>query len=246
MALVLGSGLGRLAAAVAPAGRVAFADVPGLPAAGAPGHAGEFLFGEIEGVRVALQSGRLHMYEGHDPETVALPVRILAALGVETLIVTNAAGALSDCMMPPALMVIADHINLMFRTPLRGPVWNGEDRFPDMAGAYDPMLRRAASDAARRAGIPIHEGVYVGVLGPSFETGAEITMMRRLGGDAVGMSTIPEVLAGRARGLSVLGLSAITNQAAAVGVSADAVLAGAAAAAADLEKVIRGVLRKMP
>ncbi len=248
VAIVLGSGLGGMAEAVSSATRIPYGDVPGFPEATVVGHAGELVFGELEGVPVALQSGRFHLYEGHTAGTVVLPVRLLAELGVETLIVTNAAGGLGPTLRPPALILIADHVNLMWRNPLIGAVEEGEERFPDMARPYDAELRVLAQEAARQRGIEIVEGVYAGVLGPSYETPAEISMLQRLGVDAVGMSTVPEVLVARARGLRVLGISSITNVAA--GLSADAVshddvLEAGRRLAGDLEALIRGVLARL-
>jgi purine-nucleoside phosphorylase len=194
---------------------------------------------------VALQSGRLHLYEGYEPATVALPVRVLAELGAEFLIVTNAAGGLNPLFVPPTLMLIADHINYLWRNPLIGPVALGEHRWPDLNVAYDHELRVLAREVALQAGVTLHEGVYAAVLGPSYETPAEIRMLQRLGADAVGMSTVPEVITARARGLRVLGLSGITNAAAGLGdgkLSHQEVLAGAATIAGYLELIVRGVV----
>ena len=248
-AIVLGSGLGGLADAVTDPVRIPYGDIPGFPEAAVAGHAGELVAGSIEGAPVLLQRGRFHLYEGHGPDTVALPVRVFAELGARLLVVSNAAGGLRRSLRPPTLMLIADHVNLMWRNPLIGPVEQGEERFPDMAEPYDAELRELALGVARELGIPLEEGVYAGVLGPSYETPSEIRMLGRLGVDAVGMSTVPEVLAARARGLRVLGLSAITN--AAAGLSSDPltheeVLDAGAALAEQLEQLVRGVLRAMP
>jgi purine-nucleoside phosphorylase len=245
--IVLGSGLGGLADRVERASTLPYGDVPGFPEPGVRGHRGELVLGELEGARVLLQNGRLHLYEGHTPDTVALPVRVVHALGVETLIVTNAAGALRASFRPPALMVIADHVNLMFRSPLAGPAVSPEPRFPDMSRAYDHRLRGLAREVALAEGIALEEGVYVGVLGPSYETPAEIQMLRRFG-DAIGMSTVPEVVTAGALGMSVLGISAITNPAAGTShakVSHEDVLQAGRAVAEDLERLVRGVLRRL-
>jgi purine-nucleoside phosphorylase len=210
-AIVLGSGLGFLADEVRSAVRIPYAEIPGFPQPGVAGHKGELVAGTLDGVSVLIQSGRFHLYEGHEAQVAALPVRVMATLGVRTLIVTNAAGGVRLTFRPGTLMLIADHINLMFRNPLTGPVLEGEERFPDMSEPYDAALRALARDAAREAKIPLEEGVYAGLLGPSYETPAEIRMLQRLGADAVGMSTVPEVIVARVRGMRCLGFSTITN-----------------------------------
>jgi purine-nucleoside phosphorylase len=214
VAIVLGSGLGFLAEEVRDARRIAYGDIPGFPLPGVAGHKGELVIGALEGVAVLVQSGRFHLYEGHSAATAALPVRVFGRLGVEVLVVTNAAGGIRPTFRPGTLMLIADHINLMFRNPLIGPVLEGEERFPDMSNPYDPALRLQARAVARDLKIPLEEGVYVSLLGPSYETPAEIRMLQRLGADAVGMSTVPEVIAARARGIRCVGFSTITNLAA--------------------------------
>jgi purine-nucleoside phosphorylase len=216
VAIVLGSGLGHLADAVVKPVRIPYADVPGFPATGVVGHKGELVAGTLEGVPVLVQSGRFHLYEGHPIETTALPVRVFARLGIRTLVVTNAAGGIRPTFRPGTLMLIADHVNLMFRNPLIGPALEGEERFPDMSDPYDRELRQLARDVAREARIALEEGVYVGLLGPSYETPAEIRMLQRFGVDAVGMSTVPEVIVARARGIRCLGFSTITNLAAGI------------------------------
>ena len=248
VAIVLGSGLGGVADSVQRAVRVPYREIPGFPEPGAPGHRGELVGGTLEGVPVVVQSGRFHLYEGHAPAVAALPTRMFARLGVRTLIVTNAAGGIRHTFRPPTLMLIADHINLMFRNPLVGPVAEGEERFPDMSDPYDPELRAVARDVARSQRIALEEGVYAALLGPSFETPAEVRMLARLGADAVGMSTVPEVIAARARGLSCLGFSSITNVAAGLSGSAQQlshqeVLAAGQQLAGQLERLIRGVLK---
>ena len=214
VAVVLGSGLGNLADRVAEPRRLPYSAIPGFPTPTVAGHRGELLAGTLAGVPVLVQRGRFHMYEGHTAATSALAVRVVHAVGVRTLVVTNAAGGIRRTLGPGALMLIADHINLMWRNPLLGPAPEGDTRFPDMSDPYDGELRALARETARRAEVPLDEGVYAGVLGPSFETPAEIRMLERLGADAVGMSTVPEVLVARARGMRVLGFSMITNIAA--------------------------------
>ncbi len=246
VAIVLGSGLGGLAGKVEERRGLPYGEIPGFPLPTVEGHDGELVSGELEGVQVLLQSGRFHLYEGHDPFTVALPVRVLAELGIRTLILTNAAGGVRPTFNPPLLMLIADHLNLMWRNPLVGPVVPGEERFPDMSRPYDRELRAVARRAAQELGIALEEGVYCGLLGPSYETPAEIRMLQRYGVDAVGMSTVPEVIVARARGMRVLGISSITNLAAGISPAAlshEEVLEAADRLAGDLERLIRAVLR---
>ncbi|HUE95098.1 MAG TPA: purine-nucleoside phosphorylase [Longimicrobiaceae bacterium] len=215
--LVLGSGLGAVADEVRDPLRIPYSEIPGFPRSTVVGHAGALLSGIWEGVEVVVMQGRFHLYEGWAPEVVATPLRALASLGAEYLVVTNAAGGIRPGLRPGDLMLIADHINMMFRNPLIGPVAHGEHRFPDMSDPYDRELRTLALGTARELKIPLVPGVYAGVLGPSYETPAEIQMLRTLGADAVGMSTVPEVIVARALGLRVLGLSCITNLAAGLG-----------------------------
>ena len=249
VAIVLGSGLGALTDAVRSACRIPYSEIPGFPEPGAPGHKGELVAGMLENVPVLMQSGRFHLYEGHAPGVAALPVRVFARLGVPTLIVTNAAGGIRHTFRPPMLMLIADHINLMWRNPLIGPVEEGEERFPDMSEPYDRELRALAREVARQEKVPLEEGVYAAMLGPSFETPAEIRMLQRLGADAVGMSTVPEVVVARARGIRCLGFSAITNVAAGLSpqnLSHEEVLDAGRQVAGALERLIRGVLADTP
>jgi len=172
--------------------------------------------GKIGGKEILAQSGRFHLYEGHDAGVAALPVRTFARLGIGTLILTNAAGGIKRSFAQGSVMLIADHINLTFRNPLIGRLLPGEERFPDMSDPYDPGLRALAREVARDQRLLLNEGVYVQLLGPSYETPAEIRMLERLGADAVGMSTVVEVIAARARGLRCLGFSVVTNAAAGI------------------------------
>jgi len=248
VAIVLGSGLGFLAEEVAQPVRIAYRDIPGFPEPGVVGHKGELVAGTLAGVPVLAQSGRFHLYEGHPPDVAALPVRVFHGLGVRTLIVTNAAGGIRPTFRPGALMLIADHINLMSRNPLVGPVVDGDERFPDMSDPYDAELRALARAAARETKIALDEGVYAAVLGPSFETPAEIRMLARLGADAVGMSTVPEVIAARARGMRCLGFSTITNLAAGLSpqkLSHQEVLEVGRQVAGHLGTLIREVIRHL-
>jgi purine-nucleoside phosphorylase len=245
VAIVLGSGLGFLADDVQGAVRIPYADIPGFPQPGVAGHKGELVGGTLDGTPVLVQNGRFHLYEGHAADTAALPVRVFSRLGVGVLVVTNAAGGIRPTFRPGTLMLIADHINLMFRNPLIGPVLEGEERFPDMSNPYDPGLRGRARDVARDLRIPLEEGVYVGLLGPSYETPAEIRMLQRLGADAVGMSTVPEVIAARARAMRCVGFSTITNPAA--GLSAEPlshadVLRVGKAVGESLGRLVRGLI----
>lgn len=225
---------------------IPYSGIPGFPEPTVAGHAGRLVFGVLEGVSVVLQAGRCHLYEGHSASTVALPTRMLAALGIDVLVVTNAAGGLCPTLRPPSLMLLADHVNLMWRNPLVGELVQGEQRFPDMADLYDRELRALAREVAREQALALHEGTYAAVAGPSYETLAEVRMLRRLGVDAVGMSTVPEVLAARARGVRVLAVSSITNLAAGLSGSALShaeVLRAGRALGGQLETLLRGVLR---
>ena len=248
VAIVLGSGLGFLGEEVQDAVRIPYADIPGFPQPGVVGHKGELVAGTLEGVPVLVQSGRFHLYEGHSPATAALPVRVFAQLGVGSLVVTNAAGGVRQNLRPPALMLITDHINLTGLNPLVGLALAGEQRFPDMTEPYDAELRGLAKTAAREQGIALEEGVYCALLGPSYETPAEIRMLQRLGVDAVGMSTVPEVIAARARGVRCVGFSIITNAAAGLGAPLDhkEVLEMGARVAGQLGSLIKGLVRRIP
>lgn len=242
-ALILGSGLGGLASQVTDAVAVPFAEIPGMAISTAPGHAGRLVAGSLFGHRCALMQGRVHLYEGRSAAEVALPVYLLAGLGARRLIVTNAAGALNPDFVPGDVMLIEDHLNLTGCSPLTGPP-EAElgPRFPDMSRAYDPALRTAALSV----GEPLRRGVYAGLRGPEFETSAERRYLRAAGADAVGMSTVVEVIAAAHVGLPVLGLSAITN--AATGGpdqapdTAEAVLVQAAACGERIEALLARLL----
>lgn len=211
VAIVLGSGLGALANRITNAVRIGYGDIPGFHVPTVEGHRGELVVGTLGGKTVIGQSGRFHMYEGHSADEAALPVRVFATLGVKTLVVTNAAGGVRRTFPAGTIMLIADHLNLTGRSPLTGPVRPGETRFPDMTVAYDADLRAIARQVAADLGVAIEEGVYCGLLGPSYETPAEVRMLEGLGADAVGMSTVVEVIAARALGVRCLGVSTITN-----------------------------------
>lgn len=215
--LILGSGLGILAELVQDAVTIAYHDIPHFPKSTVEGHAGELLIGKIEGRSVVLMKGRFHMYEGYGPELTAFPVRVMKAIGVKQLLVTNAAGGVNTTYKAGDLMLISDHLNMTGRNPLIGP--NDPKlgvRFPDMSEPYSKRLREVAKQVASSQGFTFQEGVYAGLLGPNYETPAEIRMLRTLGADAVGMSTVSEVLVARHAGIEVLGISCISNMAAGI------------------------------
>ncbi|GIP48517.1 Purine nucleoside phosphorylase 1 [compost metagenome] len=212
--LILGSGLGVLADHIEQPVSIDYRDIPFFPQSTVEGHAGELLIGTVQGTAVVLMKGRFHMYEGYGPEMTAFPVRVMKELGVSTLLVTNAAGGVNTSYHPGDLMLISDHLNLTGRNPLVGP--NDEElgaRFPDMSQAYSRRLRDIARKIAADKGVPLQEGVYAGLLGPTYETPAEIRMLRTLGADAVGMSTVSETIVARHAGIEVLGISCISNMA---------------------------------
>ncbi|MDD9267564.1 purine-nucleoside phosphorylase [Paenibacillus sp. GCM10023248] len=212
--LILGSGLGVLADLIEQPIVVDYSRIPHFPVSTVEGHAGELVVGTIQGKQVLVMKGRFHAYEGYGAETVSFPVRVMKQLGVETLIVTNAAGGINENYQVGDLMVISDHLNLTYRNPLIGPNDSALGvRFPDMSEAYSKRLRKLAHEVAASQDFKLQEGVYVGLLGPNYETPAEIRMFRTLGGDAVGMSTVPEVIVARHAGIEVLGFSCISNMA---------------------------------
>jgi purine-nucleoside phosphorylase len=213
-AIILGSGLGGLADQIADAVRIPFHDIPGFPPATVEGHAGALIIGTLAGQPVICLAGRFHLYEGHPAAVAVYPVRLLHALGARTLIVSNAAGGIRRSFSPGTIMRIDDHINLMNRHPLSGPVQQGEARFPDMSAPYDRALGERLDATARSLGLRLEIGVYCGLLGPTYETPAEVRMLEKLGADAVGMSTVPEVIMARALGMRCVGMSLITNAAA--------------------------------
>jgi purine-nucleoside phosphorylase len=215
--LILGSGLGSFADEFSPAVRIPYSEIPGFPASTAIGHAGNLVIGEIAGTAVIAMQGRVHLYEGYSVQQVAFPIRVFARLGVQAVVLTNAAGGILKELTQGRLVIIKDHINLQGANPLCGP--NEEKfgpRFPDMTTAYDRSFRAIAAAQAKRLGTAMPEGVYAALAGPSYETPAEIRYLRAIGADLVGMSTVPEVIAARHSHLRVLGISCVTNAAAGV------------------------------
>ena len=252
--LILGSGLNPLADNVAGADRIGYEAIPHFPTPTVEGHVGRLILGELDGTPIAIMQGRVHFYEGAPLQQVVFPVRVMQVLGIETLVVTNAAGGLDPTFQPGELMLIKDHINFIGmagNNPLFGP--NDPElgpRFPDMSQAYDPELRSIAREVAREGNIPMHEGVYAGVAGPSFETPAELHFLRIIGAHAVGMSTVAEVTVARHAGMRVLGMSGISNVAltepvAGQQTSHEEVLAAGQQIVPRLTTLIHGVLARL-
>jgi purine-nucleoside phosphorylase len=215
--LVLGSGLGAFADELSEVTRIPYSQIPSFPRSTAVGHAGDMVIGKADGIPVATMQGRVHLYEGYSPQQVAFPTRVLGRMGVQALILTNAAGGINLEYKQGALVVITDHINLQGHNPLVGP--NEErfgERFPDMTQAYWKPYREIVLAEARKLGKSVYQGVYAGLLGPSYETPAEIRYLRAIGADLVGMSTIPEVIAARHMSMKVLAISCVTNMAAGI------------------------------
>jgi len=250
VAVVLGSGLGGVADAVEDGVEIPYSEIPHFVTSTVQGHDGKLIIGACGGVDVVLMKGRVHFYEGYSMEEVTLPVRVFNVMGIRSLILTNAAGGAAPHLLAGSLMAITDHINLMGENPLRGP--NDErfgPRFPDMTGVYTPSLIEAAHDVAREIGAVLHEGVYMGVRGPTYETPAEIRMMRKLGADAVGMSTVPEAAVARHCGMNVLAISCITNVAAGLAggaeINHDEVISVGALAGKQLAELIVRVIPRI-
>lgn len=250
--IILGSGLGGLADAVEAADSIPFSEITYWPVSTIAGHSGRVLIGKLEGQTVFMMQGRIHYYEGYSMQQVTLPVRVMQRLGVQTLVVTNAAGAIHPDYLPGDLMLISDHIGLMGMTgpnPLRGPNLDTfGPRFPDMSQAYDHDLLALAQEIAAEANIKVHTGVYIGLSGPSFETPADLRFLRVIGADAVGMSTVPEVTIARHGGTRVLGISGISNKANLDGSTMTThaeVLEAGKVIAPKMETIIRSVLRRI-
>ncbi|MGA9966833.1 MAG: purine-nucleoside phosphorylase [Terriglobales bacterium] len=244
--LVLGSGLGGFADELSEATSIPYANIPFFPTSTAIGHAGQMVIGKVGEIAVAAMQGRVHLYEGYSPNEVAFPTRVFGRMGIRALILTNAAGGINLEYKQGALVVITDHINLQGQNPLTGP---NDDRFgprfPDMTQAYSKPYREIALRAAQRLGKTVHQGVYAGLLGPSYETPAEIRYLRTIGADLVGMSTIPEVIAARHMGIKVLAISCVTNMAAGISdevLSHEDVLATGERVKGDFVALLRAVL----
>jgi purine-nucleoside phosphorylase len=249
VAVILGTGLGGLADEMRVATRIPYQEIPGFPLSTVESHAGRLLLGTLAGRQVVAMQGRFHRYEGYSLQQIAFPVRVLHALGARLLVVSNACGGMHPLWNPGELMLIADHINLLGDNPLVGP---NDDRlgprFPDMSEPYDAGLRAIARAVALEHGIPLREGVYVAVPGPNLETRAEYRMLRALGADVVGMSTVPEVIAAVHAGMRVLGVSIITDQClpdALEPATVERIIAVARAAEPKLSALIRGVLERL-
>ena len=246
--LILGSGLAGLTDRFEDARRVEYSEIPGFPVPSVIGHPGVLVAGTLGGIPAVGLAGRFHMYEGHDASLAAFPARVLAALGAAILFVSNASGGIRRTLRPSDLMVINDHLNLTGRNPLFGAVEPGDLRFPDMSAPYDVELRAALHRAGVRAGVPLVDGVYGWTLGPAYETPAEVRMFERMGLDAVGMSTVPEVIAARAAGMRVAGISCVTNLACGITVAPidhGDVLAVTRAVAGKFESVVLEWLQEL-
>lgn len=247
--IVLGSGLGAFVDAIDVSGSIPYSEVPGFPRSTVEGHAGRLVLGHLGGVPVAVMQGRVHLYEGYPAREVVFPTRVLVRLGARSLIVTNAAGCLNTRFAAKEIMLISDHLNLTGTNPLLGP--NDDTlgpRFPDMSEAYDRGLCQLAREVARDAGVVLREGVYAGLLGPTYETPAEIRMLRTMGADAVGMSTVCEVIAARHLGARVLGLSCLSNMAAGISpvpLSHAEVKEAADAIQQDLSRLVGGIVKRL-
>ena len=210
-AIILGTGLGQLASEITDKSEIPYTDIPNFPVSTVEGHSGKLIFGKLGGVDILAMQGRFHFYEGYSMKEVTFPVRVMYELGIKTLFVSNAAGGMNPKFNIGDLMIITDHINFFPEHPLRGKNFPTGPRFPDMHQTYDPLLIKMAYDIAREKRIPLQRGVYVGVQGPTFETPAEYKMYRILGGDAVGMSTVPEVIVAHHCGIRTFGVSVITD-----------------------------------
>ncbi len=250
IAIILGSGLGGYEEQLLDPVEIDYDEIPGFPTSTVPGHAGKFIIGTLKDKRVLVMSGRIHSYEGYGMDKVTLPIRVMSLLGVKTLIVTNAAGGVNTAFKPGDLMLIEDYINLSGRNPLRGKNLDRfGPRFPDMSQAYDLELRQIAQQEAEKLGIDLKRGVYCWMNGPTYETPAEIRMVRTLGADAVGMSTVPETIVARHSGMRVLGISSITNMAAGVldqPINHDEVLAVGKGVKEPFARLLDAVIDRLP
>jgi purine-nucleoside phosphorylase len=247
--IILGTGLGKLADQVSVRESLPYDDIPHFPASTVEGHAGRLIFGRLAGKNAVIMQGRAHYYEGYSPSQIILPVRVMMRLGIEVLIISNAAGGLNPLFSAGDVMVISDHINLTGQNPLIGPnLASFGPRFPDMAASYDRELIRTAEQAAARERLKLQKGVYVGITGPSLETPAETRFLRMIGADAVGMSTILEVIAGIHCGLRILGFSAISNMNlpdCMEPATLKEILRNADAAGRKMSKIVQGVIKRI-
>lgn len=248
--LILGSGLGVLAEEIENPVQITYEDIPNFPVSTVEGHAGRLVIGELEGKTVLAMQGRFHFYEGYGLDEVTFPVRVMRQLGIDKVIVTNAAGGVNPAFEAGDLMMITDHINNVGINPLIGP--NDAElgvRFPDMSTAYDRKYQELMEEVAETLEIPLQKGVYVWNSGPSYETPAEVRMLQQVGGDAVGMSTVPEVIVAKHSGMKVLGISCISNMAAGIldqPLSHEEVMETTEKVKADFLKLVRGIVRRLP
>ena len=247
VAIILGSGLGHLADCIEDQQEMAYADIPGFPLSTVEGHAGKLIAGTLGGKAVLAMSGRFHYYEGYTMKEVTLPIRVFHALGIRTLFVSNAAGGTNPSFHIGDLMLITDHINMLPENPLRGRNVPPGPRFPDMTHAYSPELNRLALETADELGIHLREGIYLATQGPNFETPSEYRMFRRLGADAVGMSTVPEIIVANHCGMQCLGMSVITNVSqTATEVSHEDVKHAADEAQPNMTALFKEIIKKLP
>lgn len=248
IAIVLGSGLGELADEYCEI-KLAYSEIPGFPVSTVKGHNGNLVFAKVNGKNVMMMQGRFHFYEGHSMQTVTYPIKIIKKLGVETILITNAAGGVNPYFKPSSLMIIKDHINFMGTNPLIGP--NDDtlgERFPDMSEVYTKSLREIAHTCSKNLNIPVEEGIYIALTGPTYETPAEVNMVRTLGADAVGMSTVPEAIVASYLKMKVLGISCICNSAAGistVGLSHKEVLEAAEKAKTNFKKLVLEIIKSI-
>ena len=248
IAIVLGSGLGELADEYCEI-KLAYSEIPGFPVSTVKGHDGNLVFAKVNGKNVMMMQGRFHFYEGHSMQTVTYPIKIMKKLGVETILITNAAGGVNPYFKPSSLMIIKDHINFMGTNPLIGP--NDDtlgERFPDMSEVYTKSLREIAHTCSKNLNIPVEEGIYIALTGPTYETPAEVNMVRTLGADAVGMSTVPEAIVASYLKMKVLGISCICNSAAGistVGLSHKEVLEAAEKAKTNFKKLVLEIIKSI-
>ena len=248
IAIVLGSGLGELADEYCEI-KLAYSEIPGFPVSTVKGHNRNLVFAKVNGKNVMMMQGRFHFYEGHSMQTVTYPIKIMKKLGVETILITNAAGGVNPYFKPSSLMIIKDHINFMGTNPLIGP--NDDtlgERFPDMSEVYTKSLREIAHTCSKNLNIPVEEGIYIALTGPTYETPAEVNMVRTLGADAVGMSTVPEAIVASYLKMKVLGISCICNSAAGistVGLSHKEVLEAAEKAKTNFKKLVLEIIKSI-